>query len=98
MSADENCISERDFEDVWGAYVKPSGDLFQFDDVRDQPPEHVWTIVDSGDDSDGNWYAQPGFHIVNNLGYVMTRKPWSESTPDAIYFLDDLHHRPDELP
>ena len=90
MSADENCISECDFETVWGVYVKSSGDLFQFDDVRNQPLEHVWTIVDSGDDSDGNWYAQPGFHVVNKLGYVMTRKPWSDSTPDAIYFLDDF--------
>jgi len=26
----------------------------------------------SGDGSDGSWYAQPGFHIVNKLGYVMT--------------------------
>jgi hypothetical protein len=98
MSADENCISERDFEDVWGVYVKSSGDLFQFDDVRDQPPEHVWTIVDSGDDSDGNWYAQPGFHVVNKLGYAMTRRPWADATPDAIYFLDDLDHEADELP
>ena len=89
MSADENCISERDFEDVWGVYVKSSGDLFQFDDVRDQPSGRVWTIVDSGDDSDGNWYAVPGFHVVNKLGYVMTRKPWSDSTPDATYFLGD---------
>lgn len=55
MPADESCISERDFEDVWGVYVKSSGDLFQFDDVRDQPPQHVWTVVDSGDDADGNW-------------------------------------------
>jgi len=98
MPADENCISERDFKDIWGAYVKPSGDLFEFEDVRDQQPEHVWTIVDSGDDSDGNWYAQPGFCIVNKLGYVMTRKPWSDSTPDAIYFLDDFEHDPDESP
>jgi hypothetical protein len=90
MPPEENCISERDFEDVWGAYVKSSGDLFQFDDVRDQPPQHVWTVVDSGDDADGNWYAEPSFHVVNKLGYVMTRKPWSESTPDAIYFLDDF--------
>ncbi len=90
MPPDQDLISEREFEDVWGVYVKPSGDLFQFDDVRDQPPEHVWTIVDSGDDTDGNWYAVAGFHVVNKLGYVMTRKPWSESTPDAIYFLDDF--------
>ncbi len=90
MQTGEDWISEREFEDIWGVYLKPSGDLFQFDDVRDQPPEHVWTIVDSGDDSDGNWYAVPGFHVVNKLGYVMTRKPWSESTSDAIYFLDDF--------
>ena len=96
MNADEACISEREFENVWGVYLKPSGDLFQFDDIRNQPLEHVWTIVDSGDDSDGNWYAQPGFYVVNKLGYVMTRKPWSDSTPDAIYFLDDFEHEPDD--
>ena len=90
MLPDQELISEREFEDVWGVYLRPSGDLFQFDDVRDQSPEHVWTIVDSGGDADGNWYAEPGFHIVNKLGYVMTRKPWSDTTPDAIYFLDDF--------
>ena len=90
MLPDQELISEREFEDVWGVYLRPSGDLFQFDDVRDQPREFVWTIVDSGGDADGNWYAEPGFHIVNKLGYVMTRKPWSDTTPDAIYFLDDF--------
>lgn len=97
MSSDQAFISEREFEDVWGVYLKPSGDLFQFDDVRNQSPELVWTVVDSGEDLNGNWYAQPGFHIVNKLGYVMTRKPWSDSTPDAIYFLDDLEHEENSL-
>lgn len=92
MPSDQHLISEREFEDVWGVYLKPSGDLFQFDDVRDQSPQHVWTVVDSGDDAADNWYAEPGFHVVNKLGYVMTRKPWSESTPGAIYFLDDFEH------
>lgn len=85
-------ISERDFEDVWGVYLKPSGDLFEYKDVCDQPLNHVWTIIDSGDDNDGNWYASPGFHLVNRLGYVMTKKPWHDITLDAIYFLDDLDH------
>jgi hypothetical protein len=92
MSNDLDLITEREFDEVWGAYAKPSGDLFQIEDIRDQPPDYIWTIVDSGDDSDGNWYAQPGFHVVNRLGYVMTRKPWTDSTPDAIYFLDDFDH------
>lgn len=47
-------ISERDFEDFWGVYLKPSGDLFEYKDACDQPLNHVWTIVDSGDDNDGN--------------------------------------------
>jgi len=95
MHPDDQLISEREFEEVWGVYLMPSGDLFQFDDIRNQPRKHVWTIVDSGDDADGNWYALPGFHVVNKLGYVMTRKPWSGATPDAIYFLDDFVHEPD---
>ncbi|HET7560869.1 MAG TPA: hypothetical protein VFJ87_00640 [Rhodanobacteraceae bacterium] len=92
MPLDQDLISERDFEAVWGVYLQPSDDLFQFEDVRDHPQQHVWTVVDSGDDGDGNWYALPGFHVVNKLGYVMTCKPWSETTPDAIYFLDDFEH------
>lgn len=95
MPSDDDLISEREFDEVWGAHLKPSGDLFAFEDARDQSPNHVWTVVDSGDDSDGNWYALPGFHVVNKLGYVMTREAWSDSTPDAIYFLDDFEHEPD---
>jgi len=95
MHPAKELISEREFEDSWGVYLQPSGDLFQFEHVRDQPSQHVWTIVDSGDDSDGNWYALPGFHVVNKLGYVMTRKAWSPDTPNAIYFLDDFEREPD---
>jgi|GEM_PF-6083647 len=35
MDADTGCISEREFADVWGVHLKPSGDLFKFEDVRD---------------------------------------------------------------
>ena len=83
-------IPEHEFEESWGAYVRPSGDLFTFEEVRNQPHNHVWTIVETGDDSDDNWYAKPGFYVVNVLGYVLTRKPWTDTTPDAIYFLDDF--------
>jgi len=90
MPPEQQLIPEHEFDDSWGAYVSPSGNLFTFEEIRDQPHNHVWTVVESGDDSDGNWYAQPGFHVVNNLGYVMTRKPWTDATPDAVYFLDDF--------
>lgn len=88
-------ISEREFEDVWGMYLKQSGDFFEFEDVKDQPLSHVWTVVETGDDQDGNWYATPGFHIVNKIGYVLTKKAWIDSTPDAIYFLDDFDQEDD---
>lgn len=92
MTVNEKFISEQDFDAVWGAYLKPSGDFFEFEDVRDQPPDHVWTVVETGDDRDGSWYAQPGFHVVNKIGYVMTKEPWVDSTLDAVYFLDDFEH------
>lgn len=68
MTEHEKFISEREFDEVWGVYIKPSGDFFEFEDVRDQRMNHVWTVVDTGDDEDTNWYAEPGFHIVNKIG------------------------------
>ncbi len=66
--------------------------MFEFEDVKDQPVNHVWTILESDDDDDGNWYASPGFHVVNRMGYVMTKEPWTDELRDATYFLDDLDH------
>lgn len=83
-------ISEKEFDEHWGARVRADGNLFQFDDVRDMPVEHVWTVVESGDCSDGTWYAAPGLHVVNRLGYVLTNVAWVDTTADAIYFPDDL--------
>lgn len=92
MSEDEEniFISEQEFHEEWGARVRDDGDLFRFEDVRNKPLEHVWSIVETGDDADTNWYALPGFHVVNMLGYVMTTRPWTDLTPDAIYFPDDI--------
>ncbi|MEO7200419.1 MAG: hypothetical protein ABIY56_09415 [Dokdonella sp.] len=85
-------ISEDEFRADWGVVQKSSGDLFEFADVKDQPLDHGWTILESGDDEDGNWYASPGLHAVNRVGYVMTKRPWTDELRDAIYFLDDFNH------
>ena len=87
---DQRCISEGDFHETWGAYVRTDGNFFDLDEVKHEPLEHVWTIVESGDASDGSWYATPGFHVVNKMGYVLSRMPWVNETLDAIYFFDDL--------
>jgi len=83
-------ISEHEFHSTWGAQVASSGDLLCFEEIRGCPEDQVWTIVDSDEDTDGNWYAVPGIHVVNALGYVTTAKSWDDETPQAIYFLDDL--------
>ena len=93
---DPDYISEDEFRDERGVVRKSSGDLFEFADVKDQPFNHVWTILESGDGEDDNWYASPGFHTVNRMGYVMTKRPWTDELRDAIYFLDDFDHKDDD--
>lgn len=68
-------------EEMFVEYFKPSplpgnGDLLDYPAVSRQPENRVWTITE-GDG--GNWYAAPGFHQVNRLGYILTDRPW---TPD----------------
>lgn len=83
-------ISEHDFFAIWGAYAKESGDMLFFDEVRNQPRNLVWTITDSGGGRPDHWIASPGLRAVNVLGYVMSRRPWNEETPDAFYSFDDF--------
>ena len=79
-------ISEDDFWEVWGVQHAADGEPFDYRQARGYPVEHVWTIVESGDDMNETWYAMPGLHYVNRLGYVVTEQPWVEYTLDAIYF------------
>lgn len=93
---DGNHISEDEFWDDWAVIQKSSGEMFEFEDVKDQPVNHVWTILESDDGDDGNCYAARGFHVVNRMGCVMTKKPWTDELRDAIYFLDDLDHQDED--
>lgn len=78
----DGLITEQEFE-TYDPYMKPDGNFFEFEDVKGKPTHKVWTVVD-GDD--GYLYASPGFHIVNKVGYLMTKKPWTDSTKDAVWF------------
>jgi hypothetical protein len=88
-------ISEQDFVEFWGAHGKGSGDLYFCDEVKLLPLEHVWTVSEGeeldedGFNLDGNWYASPGMYVVNALGYLITKRPWTDGTRDAIWYLDD---------
>jgi len=85
-----NVISEDDFHEYWGVEIRTSGDLWDYDDIKSCDVRRVWTIVESGSDDDGNWYAVPGSHYVNRLGYVLTGRAWEDAARDAVYFLDDI--------
>lgn len=89
---DEEYIPENEFWENWVVIQKRSGDLFDYNDIRNKPIKHVWTILESGDDTNENWYASPGIHYINRLGYILTRKPWHDYCRDAIYFLSDIEH------
>lgn len=68
-------VSEDAFEEYFRPVAGPSanGDPVQtFEQVRGRPVEYVWTLMEA----DGDICAAPGFHVVNNVGYVVTEVPW----------------------
>lgn len=83
-------ISEHELWEDWCVKQSAENGLMDFEEANTHRLDHVWTVVESGDDGDGNWYAMPGFHYVNRLGYIVTERRWIDDTLDAIYFFDDM--------
>jgi hypothetical protein len=54
------------------------------DFVKSQNPNHVWTLVD-GDN--GELVVVAGYHFVNRVHYIITLKPWKDSTL-ALPYID----------
>lgn len=78
-------ISADEFREIWQAKSATDGSLMAIEEARSYVDDHIWTVVEPGDDRDGNWYAIPGFHSVNQLGCVVTMRPWVDCMQDAIY-------------
>ncbi len=89
---EQDLISEDNFFGIWGATVSETGDLFTYDEVKNQSVNFVWTVTESCEGDSNHWIAAPGFHVVNVLGYVLTQRSWDNTTPDAFYFFDDFDH------
>ena len=85
---------------------------YMFDDFErakrfDREGYQVFTIVDDGGETE-NWYAEPGFHVVNKLGYVvsenqLTPAEWDEwqgaiwfEADDVITAYDEAYSRLEE--
>lgn len=88
MKPEPNVLTEDEFQDTYLPRTKESGDLFEYEDVKNEPLNTVWSIVE-GDGPWNHWYAITGFHIVNMLGYVLTETPWTDESTTAYWFFDD---------
>lgn len=54
------------------------GEMFEtygedLDFVRQQNPAHIWTYAD---DDNGKPFIQSGYHLVNRIGYFVTKNPF----------------------
>lgn len=79
-------LSEDEFYAEFKPQTQESGDLFDFNQVQPRDHRLVWTIVETGDCENENWYACPGFHVVNAMGYVVSDTPWTDDIVLAVYF------------
>jgi hypothetical protein len=87
-------LSEKEFQDRFVPQTHPDGNLFDWDQIKHLDYRNVWSIVEN--DENNNWYALPGFHIVNVLGYVTSALPWTDDIDEAMYFEDDFDHEDEE--
>lgn len=80
------------FKPMLGPGVDDGLTVWTFNEVKaaEIPMNRVWTIVETGDPDDENWYATPGYHIVNKIDYCVTEIPWPHENIEAVYFLDDF--------
>lgn len=91
-------LSETEFAEEYKLLNAPSGEpLWMREEVRamETPTNRVWTVVETGDPDDENWYALPGYRIVNKIDYVVTAFPWPHENIEAVYFEDDFNHAND---
>lgn len=72
--------------DAPGSLFDPSGAAFDF--VRAQAPGTVWTLQDG----DGGQHLRSGVHIVNRIGYLVSRVP----VPAGVEIVVPLDAEPDD--
>lgn len=60
-----------------GHVFLPGGPDLAF--VRSQPIDHVWTFIVSDEARRPIWLIADGFHRINAMGYLVTRKAYDPS-------------------
>lgn len=80
-------LTEEEFEEQFHPITKNNeGELFEWADVQQLLDPWVWTVVETGDPINDSWYALPGFHRVNKLGYLRSETPWTDGDVEALWF------------
>jgi len=69
-----------DTDDTTGCLFETYGEELEF--VRQQDPNTIWTFVD-GDD--GDQYVINGYHLVNRIGYLISKAPVPEGVTIEVH-------------
>jgi len=66
-----------------GAMFETFGEELDYVRMKAQKGNNVWTIIEGDDDS---MFIVSGVHLVNRIGYLITREEWTEETEVEIEF------------
>jgi hypothetical protein len=80
----KNKVTKRQEFNGW-LYETYGDDLMQIQAYVDKYPFYVWTILDC----DGCTTIANGYHHVNRMGYIITRKPFDEADSITVIDRDD---------
>ena len=64
-----------------GAMFETFGEELDYVRMKAQKGNNVWTIIEGDDDS---MFIVSGVHLVNRIGYLITREEWTEETEVEI--------------
>lgn len=66
-----------------GAMFETYGEELDYVRMKAQKGNNVWTIIEGDDDS---MFIVSGVHLVNRIGYLITREEWEGETEVEIEF------------
>ena len=64
-----------------GAMFETFGEELDYVRMKAERGNNVWTIIEGDDDS---MFIVSGVHLVNRIGYLITREEWTEETEVEI--------------
>jgi hypothetical protein len=66
-----------------GAMFETYGEELDYVRMKAERGNNVWTIIEGDDDT---MFIVNGVHLVNRIGYLITREEWTEETEVEIEF------------